>query len=393
MALCLLACEPVEIKTEEKQMEEDIPITLSDVACMLGNLPIGREQVGEVHDAVSASSENGYDEEYLMRDLLNSPGAGVGDAEGTKASETYSFPLKDMIRDYLQHSLSTKASAMSADRYEALLEKSGYQIYWPYSEEWDGQTLPVITFAPENSEAASNVGYLLEIVDGERRVREVVVDEEMAMTRPVWVINSNEDSAYTTLEMLRAQDPDWGKGNGGSIVIGKKDDSASLGTKAESRVRTLMLKDFMMKRNFDSWFAGASEFFIKTGAVENFTASTEAELALYSPTITDFMLVVKRKNVGKTVPVDIVLVSDWTEQLTDCAFMIIEDDGGTKESWKCSANVKYQSKSYGFEVNLPLNSKDDIVWRGQLSARYLSTSDIVKGHFGDVELSFESVYH
>ena len=38
------------------------------------------------------------------------------------------------------------------------LSASGMQIYWPYSEAWDGAAMPVITFDPE-SEALSNVGY------------------------------------------------------------------------------------------------------------------------------------------------------------------------------------------------------------------------------------------
>ena len=44
-----------------------------------------------------------------------------------------------------------------------------------------------------------------------------------------------------------------------------------------------------MRRNYDCWFAGASEFFFKVGSVEGFSASTEAELKLYNPQITDFM--------------------------------------------------------------------------------------------------------
>ena len=152
--------------------------------------------------------------------------------------------------------------------------------------------------------------------------------------------------------------------------------------------RTLVLHNFMMRRNYDCWFAGASEFFIKCGSVEDFTASTEAELKLYSPRITDFMLVVKRNQVGKTIPMNVVLVSQWTGQLENIAFMLTEDDGGTRSEWKCSAVVKIKSKSYGFDIALPFNSRDDIVWRGQLSAPYLEKYDGVAGRFGDVELTF-----
>jgi hypothetical protein len=144
-----------------------------------------------------------------------------------------------------------------------------------------------------------------------------------------------------------------------------------------------------MKRNYDSWFAGASEFFVKTGSVEDFTAATEAEMRLYSPSVTDFMIVVKRNQVGKPQPFNAVLVSDWTDQMSSCAFMITEDDGGTRTDWNCTALVRVESKSYGIELKLPFNSRDDIVWRGQLSDRWLEQNSNIVGHFGDVDLTFQ----
>jgi hypothetical protein len=194
-------------------------------------------------------------------------------------------------------------------------------------------------------------------------------------------MNRNDDSEYQTIEMLRRQDPDWGKG--GSIVI-RKD------TKAESfeSPRTLILKEFEAARNYDSWFAGGSEFWVKAGSVEDFYASTEAEMRLYSPSITDFLVVVKRSQIGQKIPFNAVIVSEWTEQLESLAFMITEDDGGTLTTWKCSAQVKIKSKGYGFDIEIPFNSRDDIAWRGQLTRKYLEKNNNVEGHFGDVYLTF-----
>ena len=128
---------------------------------------------------------------------------------------------------------------------------------------------------------------------------------------------------------------------------------------------------------------------MKIGAIENFVASTEAELRLYDPTITDFMIVVRRKQMGQEVPFNAVLVSEWSQQLTSCALMIVEDDGGTRNTWKCSAVVKVESKSYGVELELPLYSRDDIVWRGSLSRRYLEKYSGQSRSYGDVDLVME----
>lgn len=389
-----VSCEHVDHTGEINDPEARI-IPLEDVAKLLSALPIETDQMTEVHDAVSSSDGNGYDEEYMMRDLLSVPGTGVGDEAMGKSMSTrsYSRPLKELIAEQLStRTKSSDGSVLSPEEYLDALEKSNMQIYWPYYRNWDGKEWPIVTFDPGNG-AEANVGYRLFIdSEGNRKVEAVVVDEEMAASHPVWVVNRNNDSGFTSMEVHRRKDPEWGTG-GGSITVRPSSglgcaEASATAAAQKGAFRTLVLHDFKMRRNYDCWFAGASEFFIKCGSVEDFTASTEAELKLYSPRITDFMLVVKRSQMGKTIPMNVVLVSQWTDQLENIAFMLTEDDGGTRTEWKCSAYVKIKSKSYGFEVALPFNSRDDIVWRGQLSAPYLEKYDGVAGRFGDVELTF-----
>ena len=189
--------------------------------------------------------------------------------------------------------------------------------------------------------------------------------------------------------MRRREDPDWGQG--GSILVRPMSGSAPA-TRADGQdIRTLVLRSFKSNRQFDTWFAGGSEVWVKCGAVEDFCATTEAELRLYSPSITDFLIVVRRKQVGKVLDFNAVLVSEWTGMLDNCAFMMTEDDGGTMTTWKCSAMVKYNSRSYGFEIEIPLRARDDIIWRGALTRTYIERNNGVTGHFGDVDLVLELI--
>lgn len=361
----------------------DPPVSLRDVAVLLSSIDIGPEQLQEVHDAVSSSSGNGYDEEYTMKNLFVQPGSGVGEELlKSSSSKTYSVPLRELITEYY---CSGKAelggSGIQADPQECLdyLSNSDLQLYWPNQAAWDGSEFPVITYDPLTG-AESNTGYRM-AVDG--TFEEIMVDEEYASSHPVWVVNNNEDAGAVSLDILKKNYPQWGAG--GSLVVKS--------TAQDHTLKSVVLKKFVARRNYDSWFRGASEFFIKVGAVEKFTAKIEEDLSLYNPSITDFMIVVKRGDVGKELELNTLLVSEWTDQLENCALMIIEDDGGKRTSWDCSATVKYSSKSYGFDISLPYRSNDDIVWRGQLSRNYIEANDNIMGYFGDTKLSFAIISH
>lgn len=374
-------------------------LALNEVAQLLSAIPLTSDHVREVHDAVTSSSGNGYDEEYTMKNLFLSPGAGVGDDVQTRVAGQYAEPLRDLIETYVRTQTRSSGTSLweEPDSLLTALERSDIQIYWPYSDEWDGEGMPVLTFDPEDD---SNVNIGFEVLiedDGFRHVREVTVDEEMARKRPVWVVNRNFDAGFTSLEMLRRKDPAWGEG-GGNIIVRSMPVSSSPNdgavTKAtvsesETMMKSLLLKDFTMNRHYDSWFCGASEFFVKTGSVENFTASTEAELRLYELTVTDFMIVVKRNQLGIPQPFNALLFTDWSEQMSSCAFMIIEDDGGTRTEWSGKAKVFVAGKSYGVEISFPLSLRDDIVWRGELTNSWIDRFNNEPGRFGDVNLTFE----
>lgn len=356
------------LATDQGDSEKTVCLSLGQMARIFAALPIGQEQMQEVFSAVKGSSSMGYDEEYTMKQLLTSPGTGVGE-NAVKAGTDYARPLRDLLAEYLHANHDTKAGGTPPDEILSQLELSDYQIYWPYSEDWDNSSMPIITFDPGYG-SEYNEGYRLRRTsDGQIVTDTIYVDESVAQETPVWVINRNSDSEATPLPLFVPDD---------------KTQEASVC----STNRILRMKSFTMLRHYDSWFQGASEFFIKCGSVNGFSASTEAELKLYSPSVTDFMVVVKRKYLNVERQYDAILLTNFTNQLDNLAFLITEDDGGTMTSWKCSATVKIKSKSYGFDLEIPYREKDDIVWRGQLAASFFQSEDVVTGRFGDVIIKF-----
>ena len=123
-------------------------VSPAEVAEVLSGLPLGQDQMREVFTAVTASAVNGYDEEYTMSDLFVSPGSGVGDDRGQETrSAVKGVPLRDMIETHLKSALPVRSSCPipDPDAWLDYVAKSDMQIYWPFSESWDGVSLPVIT--------------------------------------------------------------------------------------------------------------------------------------------------------------------------------------------------------------------------------------------------------
>jgi|LSQX01.2.fsa_nt_gb hypothetical protein len=380
-AFALSSCETALKDSPAPVPPVDELCSMQGVARMLAALPIGEEQLAEVYNAVSSSSANGYDEEYMLCDLLSSPGAGVGDDPDTRsaAKARYSLPLRDMISDYLASYIATKAGEKDVQEYLDELSASGIQIYWPYSEEWDGKQVPLITFNPGYG-AESN--YDMD--------NSVLIDEELASKRPVWVVNTNDDSDFTPMQLFITKSNSTTKNLSGRSSSSISSAGNSVNSDGESpELHNLYMKDFTMHRHYDTWFAGASEFFIKCGALSLIPASDIDDIQSYIPQVTDLMVVVKRRQKGQKVPFNALLLSGFTDELKQIALLIIESDGGTRTSWKCQAKVMIKSRSYGIDVDLPFHSQDDIVWRGPISLDYLRKCGSDTGHFGDVDITFE----
>lgn len=358
--------------------------SLEEFAGILSALPMDRSHLGEVFDAVCASSENGYDEEYMLADLVGSPGAGVGDGVfRSKSAPRYDRPLRDLLSDYFEANPSAvPTKAGDPEACLRMLMESDMQIYWPYSEDWDGETFPIITFDPGDG-SEYNYGYqAVRGEDGSVGLQSVYVDEQVAMSRPVWVINNNDDSHLVPVQSAFLDDA-------GAAALMANGVASVQGGEGDIPGNRLYIRSLKMLRNYDSWFGGASEFVIKCGAVDGFRATSEEDLSKYRPSVTDCVVVVKRRQLGMSVPLGILLLTDYTPQMENIAFLVTEDDGGKVENWKCEATVKWQSKSYGFTLNIPYRDRDDIVWRGQLSRSFFERGSIVTDRFGDVEITFE----
>ena len=154
--------------------------SLKDVAFALVKLQPTIEMCKEVHAATQKAISLGLDETYYFVEML-----GKGE-QITKSSEIKREILSKLATLPEDNNIKQLFDQMSENN--SVLQK--YQIYWPYSERWDGKEMPTITFKSKESPLIAqeeNIGYLIK---GEE-VEDVLVNEEYAKTHPVWIINTN----------------------------------------------------------------------------------------------------------------------------------------------------------------------------------------------------------
>lgn len=154
-------------------------VSTKDIAKALAHLCPDMEVCEEVHKAARCAVDFGLEESYYFIEALGS------EEKITKTSA---------IRRSLKSKLETLPTGNSIKELFARISKDeeflrNYQIYWPYSENWNKQEFPTITFQsqPINLSEAENVGYRYE----NGQIEEVTVNEEYARLHPVWIVNFN----------------------------------------------------------------------------------------------------------------------------------------------------------------------------------------------------------
>ncbi len=185
---------------------------------VMSNMPISVCE--DVHQIIQNSMEAGLGEACYLKEVVN---------DNPKMWIPESTQTKDFFNNILKFSF-TGQSSDSIYVTQEILDK--VQIYWPYSENWDGETLPLITWYGERVNSTTNFAYIY--TNGQlRRIR---VNDEYAKDHPVWIINSARypHSCFPTL-IIEDESDFPGTGNSGLIEDEEEEDDDP---------KPKMLKDF-----------------------------------------------------------------------------------------------------------------------------------------------------
>lgn len=326
-------------------------VDMLNVAQLLTIIDIDQSVMDEVKRGVERSLSYGLDEEYRFTDMLN-PGA------SKLRRSTKSLKLIEKMNEKLNSSRSLLKTSRSNTDFFNFLSENDIQIYWPYSEDWDGKTLPTITYNPENGNEDWNYGFVYKKDENnEIHIDTVVVDEDYFQKNPVWIINRNE-TKYTDL-------PNFENGEyvkNGVIFDQPVNDKvrASVGSTPNwtpetdpNLIYSFYIQNMRVYNQLDGGLAGGSEMVIKC-------AYPEIALGMPSP-VTVLRKDWTRKEISNSTikAFSTPLISNWRQEQLQCGLKIIEEDNGSDRNWDFKLGVTIKGINYGVDASIPFNNNDD----------------------------------
>lgn len=367
LSLCLFACsntdEPMTTQSTSVGSDNIVYDDSKAIADLMTSIPLTEEIVNEVFSAVTNGIENGIEESYYFADVLS---------ESAK-SATRSTNSESKLGTEIRRILNTTRSNSSIDN--DILELGDYQIYWPYSEDWDGKTKPVITFVPEDNSQLWNYGFK----QTDNGIETIIVDEEYMENNPVWIINK-ADIPYD--ELPNFNNNEFSKGGiyycpEKALTSAQNTTSGNETRAAGTPVYTVYLGKFMSDKNYDSVWNGGSEFAIQMGAIENMVITSQEQLKSVDPSVTYIRITRSRKDIKnkRWKESNSVLSSDWHQNENNAGFCIYEEDQGGTKYWEMSLSTKIKGIDIPFTLKMPYGSGDDLIYKVVYSRNFMFSTN------------------
>lgn len=328
-----------------------------EIVDLMSQIDLDNEVCRDVFYTVSQSVDFGLDEELLFRELWDTE---------TKVSSSSNSSLKAKIEEYFQNTPKTKAISLIEDE----LKYSNVSIYWPYSEDWDGKTLPTITCPPEDLSQSWNYGYrTIESNEGVV-IDTVIVDENYSMEYPVWII---KDSKYDYSDLPDFLNGEWIQ-NGTAYISEKRTSPSKVATKAESDTPMYMWKMVSMQvsKQYDKVFwNGGSEFKI---------AASFPTAAGYAGSTNTFNITFTRKQIRTSTPkeFDETLNYNWTENQITNGLAIWEVNGkkATMDyTLGCTVAMGPSNATHAtVSATVKISPKDELITNREYTRSYMFSS-------------------
>lgn len=354
IAMALTACDKNEtvIQTEDLNgstyTQEFANIQhLSSILCTIST---NIEIVKEVHQSVEKSLDFGLDETMYIDRVMNA-----------SSSSKVKSALSE--NDTLCSSLKKRLIENAENKSLELLSIDGLEVYWPYSENWDGKSMPVICSVVPDFQYIDGdkvMAYKLSTSDnGEMTIDSLLVDENYAKTHPVWVVKNSEFS-LSDLDKIFKSEP---TSKGISYIPRSKDVMKTPGRQAVSAATNSIVSETKIESiqstvQHDDWLNGGSEYVLYW-----FFPTSSFGIATHQ---TNQIQMSRSEISNKTIrTLDFDANFDWFNGQEHNRLKIIEFDPGKDMSFEIKLSTSYHEKDKAetitgeFKTTITVNENDD----------------------------------
>lgn len=316
-------------------------ITLSDVQrlnyaqLLATKMSLHPYSYKELNYAISVVNSYGVDEHLAFFDVLS-----------TSVSKFLlpNTPLSD-LRSALTETGIVSDCGLTPENYYGNL-----QLYWPYHDNWDDTTTPVIIFIPVDENATTVTGY--RCYPG-GTATPIQIDES-SITKdnvPCIIINEGE-FGYNEYPNFRGgerscNDITWGRTNDSSIVDPYIN---TVQPGYDTTTRALSYKFLNSGHQFDNWLAGGSEFLV--------TLARLNEIGSYDTV--RYAIEMTREEIDNRTPADIEMIfyHDWKRAYKNIYYYFVEhDDWGFRTTVDADLTLGNSTIS----AHLTISTTDDFI--------------------------------
>jgi hypothetical protein len=336
-------------------------VKMQTVAKLLTGLTTDKGIATEVKAGVERSLTYGLDEELRFMDILQ-----PNESKMLRSGDDNL--LTKSVRNLLNDHNSASGLRSSGNELETFLLTKNIQIYWPYSENWNGQEIPVITFDPGTGNADKVPAYqTVKLPDGTTGIDSLIVDETYAMKHPVWVINKNDVDYEELPDFFNYE---YAK-NG---VLFHSELSQKKLSRTENTLRSLTsdvvyvfkLGTLQATQHHDDWVNGGSEF--------EFKCSVPLAPSYTTTGVTVIRKEIARSHInsnGTVFTMNMPLNTNWREEQLQNGLKVIETDGGGTKNWTFALGISILNVNSSIQASIPYGSNDDNIYEIILDRLYI----------------------
>jgi hypothetical protein len=340
-------------------------VKMQAVAKLLTGLTADQRIAKEVRAGVERSLTYGLDEEFRFTDILQPK-------ESKMLRSGDDNLLAESVRDLLNGYNSASGLRSSGNELETFLLDENIQIYWPYSEDWDEQETPVITFDPGTGNADKVIAYrVVKLPDGTVVTDSLIVDEAYAMKHPVWVINKNDVDYEDLPDFFNDEHVKNGVFFHSALSQKKRNGTDNiLRSSTSDSIFVFKLGTLQATRHHDDWVNGGSEF--------EFKCSIPLAPSYSTTGVSTIRKDIARKHInanGTIFTMNMPLNTNWTEEQVQNGLKVIESDGGGTRNWTFQLGVSISKVNGSVNAAIPYGSNDDGIYEQILDRKYILSTE------------------